>query len=951
MTKNKKTLIIVLSVAAVLLVAVAVVLIVLFTRKPEQPETKEGALYQTEAQIIWSGVAGVSYISFEYVEEPETPEEGALYGNVFNVMADGSTDPSKCTPWLTGTWELEENADGTFGTLTLTATWDESNADATKLTGATSGSPVSYELENGEYNIGVSFSSGAELTFTLDPVADAVGEGETPTPDEPDEPDEPDKPDEPDDPDVPVDKNVQLTLMSEANAAGQIGRILMYDDGSWEFSVCFYGDVYSPMASGTWSLRADYSGIDLTVTEDAANVLGGNGLVVALDASDPADIAYSVTVSCNIPQVGELTFEMGNVDNEEPSPEPEPEPEPENVIKTEEESFWAGVGKAYMAFDETAGTFSLMVNAGDGNYSSWLSGTYTLADGVLTLTAAWADGAAATLADAVSGEPETYDVTNGTYTIGVEMMMEGTVNFKFIPDPSAVQEITHYTVVFDFGNGTTYKAVTSSFEMADGTVKQYLPASAAPSVPSVTGKRFAGWDTSAAPVLKDGVSETEFILGPKINEFGAMMGEIPVENDVMEVTENMTLYARWVSPTRVYDEEDLVNMKNDLNGWYVLQNDITLTGEWMPVGVYYGSYEYLDTGWWKYAFGGELDGNGYTIRGLNITTLTPYGDTVHPEEGSGNGTTALFGSICNATVTDLVIEAPVIDITGYTGEFHGYVSVVAAFVQGGDTKIENVYVTDASISLDADDIAYIAVAGILGGHWGGTMSNCSASGTITVNADYSAGFDQAAVNLYAGGLVGEGYCWVNNCTSEMQVTLNVTDARAAAANTINVYMGAIGASTAYTANDCASGSLSLDYSGVENTPVVAYVGGIGGIQRYGYLDYTVVDTAIGIVTNGSEGSTLYAGSLLGGYDAITSLLYLHGTNDLKARQCTDSGVICTLDGTAGAAEFIGYAPKTQEEMATGAMIAGFMGIDLSVYIDEDGNYDIYGTDRCTRTAD
>ena len=921
---------------------------------PDAPEAQEGTIYQTGVETFWVGV-GKAYMTFEYAEEPETPEEGAIYGYVFNVNVDAGDGYSS---WLTGSWELLEDE----STLTLTATWEEGE-NSTYLADATSGQAKTYTAENGEFIIGVNLPSAGTINFTLNLEEDKVGEGETPEPEEPctehvdaDGDGKCDKCGEnmPNTP--PAEKEVQLTMKSEANQAGQIGRILMYSDNTWEFSVCFYGDTYNPMASGTWEIRQDFSAIDLTVTSDQANVLGGNDIVVTMDASDPADIQYTTTINCNIPQVGELSFAMNKVANEE-EPMPKPPVSSDDTLKSEEASFWGGVGKAYIEFETENNAFSVKVNAGDGNFAPWLSGTFTLSDDQLTLTASWDAQAAATLSGGTSGEAKTYNANNGTYVIGVDITQAGTVNFEFVPDPSAVQEETHYTVIFDLGNGSKTEVETSTFQMEDGTKKQYLPVTAAPAIPNITGKRFAGWDTSATPVLKDGVSETIFILGTKINEYGSMMGTVPIENDVMEVTEDMTLYARWVTPTKVSNAEELKNIKNDLNGWYVLQNDITLTGEWMPIGIYYGSYEFLDTGWWKYAFGGVLDGNGYSIKGLNISTLTPYGDIVHPEEGTGNGTTGLFGSICNASITDLVIENPVVDISDYTGAFHGYVSIVAAFVQGADTKIANVYVKDANITINATDIAYMAVSGLLAGHWGGTLANCSASGTITVNVDYSANYNQSATNLYVGGLVGEGYCWVDNCQSDMTVNLNVKDVRAAVAPTppatapvINVYMGAIGASAAYTANDMASGALNLDFHEVANTAVAAYVGGIAGIQRYGYLDYTTADTSIAVTTNSKDGNTIYVGSLLGGYDPITSLLYLHGTNDMKARQCTDLGVNYTLDTEQKIVEFIGYVPKTDAEMAMGLMIAEFMGVDLSVYKDADGNYDIYGTDRCIKVS-
>ena len=60
----------------------------------------------------------------------------------------------------------------------------DEDSNSTKLTDATSGEPKTYSLEDGEYKIGISFSAGADLMFTLNPVTDKVGEDQTtkPTP-------------------------------------------------------------------------------------------------------------------------------------------------------------------------------------------------------------------------------------------------------------------------------------------------------------------------------------------------------------------------------------------------------------------------------------------------------------------------------------------------------------------------------------------------------------------------------------------------------------------------------------------------------------------------------------------------------------------------------------------------------------------------------------------------
>lgn len=281
--------------------------------------------------------------------------------------------------------------------------------------------------------------------------------------------------------------------------------------------------------------------------------------------------------------------------------------------------------------------------------------------------------------------------------------------------------------------------------------------------------------------------------------------------------------------------------------------------------------------------------------------------------------------------------------------------MIAAFVQGGDTVIRNVRVSDAEISVKTTDVDYLSVSGLLAGHWGGSIRDCAANGTISVSPAYTADYAGETVSLYCGGLIGEGYCWVDDCTSEMAASLTVRDDRLAAEDggtMINTYMGAIGASAAYTANDSASGTVSLDCSQVAGTPVTAYVGGIAGIQRYGYLNYTETDTAIAVKTNGNEGNVVRIGSLLGGYDEITSILFLDGSNDLKARLCTDAGVTATLDGSAlETVPFIGYVPATEEEMATCNTVSMFMGVDLSQYLDpETQTYTIFGTDRCERTG-
>lgn len=142
----------------------------------DDPEGKavtvtENDTFKTESKAIWVFV-GEAYLSFEKVPEPAQPVEGELYGNVFKVYATGDSNPP--TPWLSGTWDLEINEDGTPGALTITAAWQD-DENITKLSDAQSGVAKTYSLnEEGVYEISVDFPSASGLTFKLDPGADKV---------------------------------------------------------------------------------------------------------------------------------------------------------------------------------------------------------------------------------------------------------------------------------------------------------------------------------------------------------------------------------------------------------------------------------------------------------------------------------------------------------------------------------------------------------------------------------------------------------------------------------------------------------------------------------------------------------------------------------------------------------------------------------------------------------
>ena len=82
--------------------------------------------------------------------------------------------------------------------------------------------------------------------------------------------------------------------------------------------------------------------------------------------------------------------------------------------------------------------------------------------------------------------------------------------------------------------------------------------------------------------------------------------------------------------TKISTEAQLKAIANNLSGDYVLENDITLSGdEWTPIGTS------------DHPFTGMLDGKGFTIKGLTV------GDGAKDDS---NNNKAFFGFTNGATV-------------------------------------------------------------------------------------------------------------------------------------------------------------------------------------------------------------------------------------------------------------------------------------------------------------
>ena len=232
----------------------------------------------------------------------------------------------------------------------------------------------------------------------------------------------------------------------------------------------------------------------------------------------------------------------------------------------------------------------------------------------------------------------------------------------------------------------------------------------------------------------------------------------------------------------VYNADGLKNIaklvneegKTDIN--ITLDTDLTLTGEWTPIGTSGNKYT------------GTFDGGGHTITGLTVTVSDRYA--------------GLFGCIGEGgTVKDVTLE----EVQIATTNSYGYAGGVAGFSYDG--KIENCSVSG---SVSGNSIA----GGVVGTQFRGSITECNSLATVKGV-------------IYAGGIAGEtnSGASLTGCyaTGDVSVANNTTNN--ASAGGVVGYNGGISTLTACYA----TGSVSGTGSGT------IYVGGVTGSNLEGTL--------------------------------------------------------------------------------------------------------------------
>ena len=174
--------------------------------------------------------------------------------------------------------------------------------------------------------------------------------------------------------------------------------------------------------------------------------------------------------------------------------------------------------------------------------------------------------------------------------------------------------------------------------------------------------------------------------------------------------------------TVIKTADELQAMENNVNGKYILMNDIDLAGySWTAVGTS------------SDVFSGEFNGNGYVIKNLTVNQ-------------SGLDYQGLFGRVSHAKISNVGLEN--VEVKGNTGT-----GALAGYTDNSDFR--NCYVDGVSIS------GGLATGGLTGTLDGGGIQSCYIiNGSVT-----SSSFN-------VGGLVGDANSGIMDSYSTVDVTGN-----------------------------------------------------------------------------------------------------------------------------------------------------------------------------------
>ena len=259
---------------------------------------------------------------------------------------------------------------------------------------------------------------------------------------------------------------------------------------------------------------------------------------------------------------------------------------------------------------------------------------------------------------------------------------------------------------------------------------------------------------------------------------------------------------------------------------FALANDIELKGEWTPIGYYSRNVFSLPR---SIGFESTLDGNGFSISGLSITT-----------DENNREAVGLFAYIDRGTVRNLAVSG---EISYATTEEEQYVGGIFGFVNS--STVEN---CSSQVNISVASTEIISAGGISGLIEYSLISDCIASGSINALGDPSSTNSSA----YAGGIAGMAFegGTISGCMSNANVvSSSFASARAG---------GILGISHRWNIIGCdAEGEVSA--ISLSSTDAITNAGGIAGRTYSGRIEGCVSAA----VVNSEAANDSYAGGITG----------------------------------------------------------------------------------------
>ena len=373
----------------------------------------------------------------------------------------------------------------------------------------------------------------------------------------------------------------------------------------------------------------------------------------------------------------------------------------------------------------------------------------------------------------------------------------------------------------------------------------YIASSIIP--PAREGYVFAGWQTRPVVTeddLVNGVSPYLWLFGTQ-SSYGDESVVMPIsEMESLDGNGVGTLYARWVEVKDIATEEELFAIADDLYGAYRLVADIQLTEEWTPVGLYFSNYELYAPEWWTYAFRGSFDGNGHSISGLyiagssvDVSAYREEGAVWHNDGNRADGCAAMFGAISSASISNLTLESPYVDVTGDNASRGDYIYAAPLAAFDMNSSILNVTVINPSVVVECydDGLSHLAsvfasISGMIAGGWNDTLTYCNAvGGAVSIYSDTTRSHGG---EFYVGGLVGECYSTMVACYSSAEICTTVNDLCEGTEDAeLKVLTGGLSGASTVTMYSSSDSIITVAVSKPVGASSVN-VGALSGAQRY-----------------------------------------------------------------------------------------------------------------------